>query len=177
MSLIVIASRLVVARHSLVPPPFVVSRFNYASYNPRLGWPPRKHAKAMSSNNAPSSAQPHSAITAEENDATESPNRPQPAINTASQKRPNACTPASSRPTQQATSTYHTVTELMSHAKKPKSTSRPPDTPKKAAVSKPWDPRNGLGLYIENAAANPEGRVLEYDEDFVVITDKYPKAR
>ncbi|KAL6151655.1 aprataxin-like protein [Exserohilum turcicum] len=64
----------------------------------------------------------------------------------------------------------------MSHAKKPKSTSRPPDTPKKAAVSKPWDPRNGLGLYIENAAANPEGRVLEYDEDFVVITDKYPKA-
>ena len=43
--------------------------------------------------------------------------------------------------------------------------------------SKGWDPRDGLGVYIETPETNPEGRVLEYDDDFVAITDKYPKAR
>ena len=39
------------------------------------------------------------------------------------------------------------------------------------------DPRDGLGVYIEDPQANPEGRVVEYDDEFVVINDKYPKAR
>jgi len=39
------------------------------------------------------------------------------------------------------------------------------------------NPRDGLGVYIDNPEANPEGRVVEYDDEFVVITDKFPKAR
>jgi aprataxin len=70
----------------------------------------------------------------------------------------------------------------MSQSKKPKPPPTPaadsPDTSKKAAKpSKGWNPRDGLGIYIESPETNPEGRVLEYDDDFVVITDKYPKAR
>ena len=80
---------------------------------------------------------------------------------------------------QQATSTYNAVAELMSQSKRPKPPSIPAaDAPEK--VSKPkkgWDPRDGLGIYIESPETNPEGRVLDYDDDFVVITDKYPKAR
>lgn len=38
------------------------------------------------------------------------------------------------------------------------------------------DPRNGLEVYIDHPEANPEGRVIEYDDDFVVINDKFPKA-
>ena len=68
----------------------------------------------------------------------------------------------------------------MSHSKKPKAKPIPaadaPDTTQKA-TSKRWDPRDGLGLYIDKPETNPEGRILEYDDDFVVITDKYPKAR
>jgi len=41
---------------------------------------------------------------------------------------------------------------------------------------KSMDPRNGLIVYIEKPESNPEGRVVEYDDDFVVINDKYPKA-
>ena len=37
--------------------------------------------------------------------------------------------------------------------------------------------RYGLGVYVEHPERNPEGRVVDYDEDFVVINDKYPKAR
>lgn len=44
-------------------------------------------------------------------------------------------------------------------------------------VSKHFDPRDGLGIYIEHPEKNPEGRVIEYDDEFVVINDKYPKAR
>ena len=39
------------------------------------------------------------------------------------------------------------------------------------------NPRNGLGIYLESPETNPEGRVIAYDDDFVVINDKYPKAR
>jgi aprataxin len=42
---------------------------------------------------------------------------------------------------------------------------------------KGWDPRNGLGVYIDKPETNPEGLVVEYDDDYVVIRDKYPKAR
>lgn len=37
--------------------------------------------------------------------------------------------------------------------------------------------RDGLGIYIQYPERNPEGRVIEYDDEFVVIQDKYPKAR
>lgn len=81
------------------------------------------------------------------------------------------------------TSTQNTVTELMSSAKKPKPEPtaedvQPTSTLEKAKnIVKGWDPRNGLGIYIENPETNPEGRIVEYDDDFVVIKDKYPKAR
>lgn len=40
---------------------------------------------------------------------------------------------------------------------------------------KKWaDPRDGLLTYIEHPEADPA--VIEYDDDFVVIRDKYPKA-
>lgn len=70
----------------------------------------------------------------------------------------------------------------MSSSKKPKPTTvsitQPPGALEKAkSVLKGWDPRNGLGIYIEKPETNPEGRVVEYDDEFVVINDKYPKAR
>ena len=70
----------------------------------------------------------------------------------------------------------------MSQAKKP----RPPTIPaadgpgiieKATKAAKRWDPRNGLGVYIERPETNPEKKVLKYDDDFVVIADKFPKAR
>jgi aprataxin len=69
----------------------------------------------------------------------------------------------------------------MSSAKKPKPTAEdvePTSTIEKAKnVVKGWDPRNGLGVYLDKPETNPEGRVVEYDDDFVVIRDKFPKAR
>ncbi|KAJ4349247.1 aprataxin-like protein [Ascochyta clinopodiicola] len=65
-------------------------------------------------------------------------------------------------------------TELMS-AKKPKSTAQAAETPAKP-VKRGFDARDGLGLYIEKPETNPEGLVVEYDDDFVVINDKFPKA-
>jgi aprataxin len=66
-------------------------------------------------------------------------------------------------------------------SKKPKPTAEdvePTSTLEKAKnVVKGWDPRNGLGIYIEKPEENPEGRIVEYDDDFVVIRDKFPKAR
>lgn len=46
-----------------------------------------------------------------------------------------------------------------------------------SSVSKRFDPRDGLGVYIEHPEKNPESRVVEYDDEFVVIWDKFPKAR
>lgn len=51
-----------------------------------------------------------------------------------------------------------------------------PPPPAPAPKKQPWDPRDGLGIYIEHPEQNPEGRVVEYDDDYVVIKDKYPKA-
>ncbi|CAN9256999.1 unnamed protein product [Alternaria alternata] len=105
----------------------------------------------------------HDAMTKEEIAGAETPNQPQPAVAPGSSKRPNA------------------FTELMSQTKKPKPPTIPaadgPGLVEKATKTvKRWDPRNGLGVYIESPETNPENKVLEYDEDFVVITDKYPKA-
>lgn len=76
---------------------------------------------------------------------------------------------------------YIPVAELMSSAKKkPKPTADvgPSSTLEKAKnVVKGFDPRNGLGAYLEKPETNPEGEIVEYDDDFVVIRDKFPKAR
>jgi aprataxin len=64
----------------------------------------------------------------------------------------------------------------MSHSKKPKATAPAPSEPSKPAA-RGFNARDGLGVYIEKPEANPEGLVVEYDDDFVVIRDKYPKAR
>ncbi|KAF2646058.1 HIT-like protein [Massarina eburnea CBS 473.64] len=58
----------------------------------------------------------------------------------------------------------------MSTSKKPKCT---PPVPEK---KKSFDARSGLGIYLSHPERNPEGRVIEYDDEFVVINDKYPKA-
>lgn len=61
----------------------------------------------------------------------------------------------------------------MNQSKKPKPLPpKPAPAPKKPS----WDPRDGLGVYLKNPEQNPEGAVVEYDDDFVVINDKYPKA-
>jgi aprataxin len=76
-----------------------------------------------------------------------------------------------------------TVAELMSTAKKPKPKPTAEDVEPSSTLEKAknaikgWDPRNGLGVYIEKPETNPEGRIVEYDDDFVVIRDKFPKAR
>ncbi|KAI4932907.1 hypothetical protein J4E85_003310 [Alternaria conjuncta] len=105
----------------------------------------------------------HDAITDKEIAGRETANQAQPAIDPASSKRPNA------------------FTELMTQSKKPKSpivsaADGPSTTQKSAKTAKRWDGRNGLGVYIESPETNPENKILEYDDDFVVITDKYPKA-
>ncbi|KAF2438614.1 HIT-like protein [Karstenula rhodostoma CBS 690.94] len=41
---------------------------------------------------------------------------------------------------------------------------------------KNFDGRDGLGIYIQHPERNPEGRVIDYDDEFVVIQDKFPKA-
>ncbi|KAF2999694.1 aprataxin-like protein [Curvularia kusanoi] len=64
--------------------------------------------------------------------------------------------------------------ELMS-AKKPKPDTKPLEAPAKPA-KRGFDARSGLGIYIEHPEKNPEGLVVEYDDDFVVINDKFPKA-
>lgn len=65
----------------------------------------------------------------------------------------------------------------MSASKKPKP-STTPDTvltpPTKPKLT--FDLRDGLGIYIQHPERNPEGLVVSYDDDFVVIRDKYPKA-
>jgi aprataxin len=60
--------------------------------------------------------------------------------------------------------------------KKPKTAVRPAETPAKP-VKRGFDARNGLSIYIEKPETNPEGLVVEYDDDFVVINDMFPKAR
>lgn len=95
------------------------------------------------------------------------------------QKRTNAC--KRHWPTQQRKRSLNSlVTELMSSAKKPKHIPTPPQPPLKPTMlnqAKKWiDPRDGLGVYIDHPEKNPEGAVVEYDDDFVVIQDKYPKA-
>ena len=83
---------------------------------------------------------------------------------------------------QPAALTHGAVTELMTQSKKPKqpiiSAADGPGTTQKATkIAQRWDGRNGLGVYIETPETNPDNKILEYDDDFVVITDKYPKAR
>jgi aprataxin len=69
---------------------------------------------------------------------------------------------------------------MSASTKKPKPTAHDPEPTsaleKAANVLKGWDPRNGLGIYIDSPSTNPEGRIVEYDDDFVVIRDKFPKA-
>lgn len=63
----------------------------------------------------------------------------------------------------------------MSSSKKPKATVAAEQPPK--PVARGFNARDGLGVYIANPEANPEGLVVEYDDDFVLIRDKFPKAR
>ncbi|KAF1933294.1 HIT-like protein [Didymella exigua CBS 183.55] len=110
-------------------------------------------ADATKNNSRTRKEQRQDPIVAEEIDGM---SKPQASNTTTASKRTNA------------------FAELMS-AKKPK-----PGLVSAEAPVKPlkWDldARNGLGLYIEHPEKNPEGLVVEYDDDFVVINDKFPKA-
>lgn len=67
------------------------------------------------------------------------------------------------------------VTELMSASKKAKtSPTQPPKSTLINQLKKRIDGRDGLGAYISHPENDPA--VVEYDDDFVVIRDKYPKA-
>lgn len=61
-------------------------------------------------------------------------------------------------------------------AKKPNLSAEPAEQVTKP-MKRGFDARNGLGLYIDRPETNPEGLVVEFDDDFVVIKDKFPKAR
>ncbi|CAO2655242.1 Nn.00g103060.m01.CDS01 [Neocucurbitaria sp. VM-36] len=114
---------------------------------------------APTSSSSPPKAQTHDAITAEEITGEETPNNLKTCTDPSSHKRPNA------------------FTEIMSSMKKSRPTAQPPGGHSKAkSAVQGWDPRNGLAIYIEKPETNPEGRVVEYDDDYVVINDKYPKA-
>lgn len=69
----------------------------------------------------------------------------------------------------------------MSSSKKPKPTAEDhePAGPlgQVKNVIEGFDPRNSLGVYLEHPEQNPEGRIVDFDDDFVVIKDKFPKAR
>jgi aprataxin len=74
------------------------------------------------------------------------------------------------------------VTELIGKSKAHKkivteNTNKSKPSSRPSSGSKKFDARDGLGIYIQHPERNPEGRVIEYDDDFVVIQDKYPKAR
>ncbi|KAH6642317.1 HIT-like domain-containing protein [Boeremia exigua] len=109
-------------------------------------------------------------ITAEEIEGT---SQPQASNTTSTTKRTNACTLSTSLP-HGSTKAHDAVAELMS-SKKPKSSTEPVELPAKPKM-RGFDPRDGLGIYIEHPEKNPEGLVVEYDDDFVVIKDKFPKA-
>jgi len=65
----------------------------------------------------------------------------------------------------------------MTGAKKPKNDPLPPPPPThKPKANKTGDFRDALSLYIEHPETNPEGRIVEYDDEFVVINDKFPKS-
>lgn len=77
-----------------------------------------------------------------------------------------------------------TVTELMSPKKakandQANSIGKSPVTlsTKIEALKDRSNRRNGLGIYIDTPETNPDGRVIEYDDDFVVVKDAFPKAR
>ncbi|KAF1941490.1 HIT-like protein [Clathrospora elynae] len=135
---------------------------------------------AATSNGNPSREQAHDAITADEIAGLEPPNQSKPTTDAASEKRPNACTfSCTPHSPQHETLTHGAVTELMSQSKRPKPTAVPaadaPSTLEKARkATRGLGLRSGLGTYIESPETNPA--VMEYDDDFVVINDKYPKA-
>lgn len=65
----------------------------------------------------------------------------------------------------------------MSSSKKPKPSTIPADDIPPQSKPRAFDYKDGLGVFITHPEKNPEGKVIEYDDDFVVINDKFPKAR
>ncbi|CAI6340887.1 unnamed protein product [Periconia digitata] len=114
---------------------------------------------STSDTNKRESVMPEGSTTNDESTNKTSPNGPQRNVDPSSSKRPNA------------------FTELMSAWKKPKSNTAiaAEDAPSRSK-SRPFDYKDGLGIYIQHPEKNPEGRVVEYDDDWVVINDKFPKA-
>ncbi|KAF2004274.1 HIT-like protein [Amniculicola lignicola CBS 123094] len=112
------------------------------------------HTSTMASSNSPLTHS-NDAITAEEIAGTAKPH---------------------DAPTYKPEKRFNAFTELMA-PKKPKPSS-PGISPQRKSKYLPsvFDRRDGLGLYITHPEQNPEGRVVEYDDEFVVIQDKFAKA-
>ncbi|KAF2727866.1 HIT-like protein [Polyplosphaeria fusca] len=60
--------------------------------------------------------------------------------------------------------------------KRPKPTTPAPSPSRKKKKTPTFNPRDGLGTYITSPSSHPLSRVLEYDDEFVVINDMYPKS-
>ncbi|KAF2681630.1 HIT-like protein [Lentithecium fluviatile CBS 122367] len=115
----------------------------------------------MSTSTAASIKKANDAITAAEFAGEGAGNHPQPSEDALSHKRPNA------------------FTKLMANAKKPKAVAEDMEnkksTPKTAKTSHDRF-RDALGIYIDHPEQNPEGRVVDFDDEFVLINDGYPKS-
>ncbi|KAF2466195.1 HIT-like protein [Lindgomyces ingoldianus] len=99
----------------------------------------------------------HVVITAEEITGAGGPHSDLESPGPLAQKRPNA------------------FTELMA-SKKTKQYTSPPSKGMASKVYNIFRDRSGLGAYLESPESLPPNRVVEYDDEFVVINDLYPKA-
>lgn len=132
-------------------------------HHSRMAEAPNSQGKSKSK-----AEQHHDPILAEEIEGTSEPHA---SAKSTTSKRTNACM-FDKIPNNANNNSNDSVTELMA-AKKPKPTPSPASQP----VKRGFDAREGLGVYIAHPEKNPEGLVVEYDSDFVVIRDKFPKAR
>lgn len=88
-------------------------------------------------------------------------------------ERVNACMKPPSSVTQRTLNS--SVAELMAPKKSKSSLVQPRKSPLNS-IKHIWDPRDGLGVYIDKPEAQPPGAVVEYDDEFVLIRDLYPKS-
>jgi aprataxin len=71
----------------------------------------------------------------------------------------------------------HAVTELMTHARKPKNPNKPtPDATDHASARTIFAGRDGLAAYTKDPESFPPSRAVYYNDKFVVINDLFPKA-
>lgn len=60
--------------------------------------------------------------------------------------------------------------------KEPTKPASPHPTKQKSSIASRWDPREGLGKYIDQPENSHECKVIFYNDGFVAINDLYPKS-